>query len=387
MSYLSFFYIITLLLLNYIHPVQNQPSYFSGGSEFKSYYTDGNSVIDSSKWIQVTMNKNISLAEWPFLGGISNENLFFATSASYGTSAGVYIDIFDTTSNQWKTNLSFTGKPNQYFEDFKLWITDGSTGKAYSLQDFSKTIEIFDTLSLSSLNGPLQGLLPSGVILYFASETSSSTTFNDTISMSSILSYNVKTNSWQFVNATGQILSLRSDYTAVSTSDGRVIIYGGTSNKLPATPSIVVLNTSNYVWSTPSEINPIGPLTKHTSIMINNYMIAAFGVNVTERNSLLQNNKHIYKLDISDSLTYKWSVLSVYSGNLATITKSILPPSATPNSATPNSKFSSLPNYSSSNNSGLFLGVGVVAAVVIILAFAGVWFYKRSKAKYIANTW
>ncbi|CAG8824106.1 18906_t:CDS:2, partial [Gigaspora margarita] len=237
---------------------------------------DGNTVIDSSKWIQVAMKENISQAEWPFLG------------------------------------------------DFKTWITDGSTGKAYSLQEISKTIEIFDTVNYA------------GVILYFASESSSSTTINDTISMSSILSYNVNTNSWQFVNTTGQIPSLRSDYTVVSTSDGRVIIYGGTSNKQPANPSIVVLNTSNYVWSTPSEINPIGPFTKHT-------------------------------------------------GNLATITKSILPPSATPNSATPDSKFSSLPNYSSSNNSGLFLGVGVVAAVVIILAFAGFWFYKRSKAKYIAT--
>ncbi|RIB07294.1 hypothetical protein C2G38_2114116 [Gigaspora rosea] len=152
--------------------------------------------------------------------------------------------------------------------------------------------------------------------------------------MGSILSYNFKTNSWQFVNTTGQVPSLRSDYTAVSTSDGRIIIYGGTSNKLPATPSIVVLNASNYVWSTPLEINAVGPLTEHTSIIVNNYMIAAF---------------------------------------------------ATPNSATPDSKLSSLSNDSSSNNDGLFLGVGVAAAMVIILAFAGFFFYKKSKTIYIAT--
>ncbi|CAG8699452.1 2030_t:CDS:2, partial [Gigaspora rosea] len=225
--------------------------------------------------------------------GISNENLFFATSASYETSAGVYIDVFDTTSNQWKTNLSFTGKPSQSFLDFKPWITDGSTGKAYSFQIIPDTIEIFDTVnyawtnsslipqtyltSFISLYGPPQVLLSSGVILYFVSEPSSSIT-TSTTSMGSILSYNIKTNSWQLINTTSQVLipSLRSDYTAVLTSDGRIIIYGGTSDKLPAIPSIVVLNTSNYVWSTPSEINPIGPLTQHTSIMVNNYMIAAF---------------------------------------------------------------------------------------------------------------
>ncbi|RIB07292.1 hypothetical protein C2G38_2046112 [Gigaspora rosea] len=302
---------------------------------------DGNTVIDSSKWIQVTKNKNTSLAHWPFLGGISNEKLFFATSASYGTSAGVYIDIFDTMSNQWKTNFSFTGKPSQSFEDFKPWITDGSTGKAYSLQYIPGIVEIFDTVNYAWTNS---SVIPQTYPTFYS------------LSLSSLYG--------PPQNTTGQVPSLRSDYTAVLTSDGRIIIYGGTSNKLPATPSIVVLNASNYVWSTPLEINAVGPLTEHTSIMVNNYMIAAFGKNVTERNSLLQNNKNIYKLDISDPLTYKWSVLSIYND---TTTKSILPPSATPDST-----FSSLSNYSSSNNDGLFLGIGVAAAV-------------KSKPKYIAT--
>ncbi|KAF0547895.1 kelch repeat protein [Gigaspora margarita] len=325
---------------------------------------DENTVIDSSKWIQVTKNKNASLAEWPFLGGISNDNLFFATLTSE-VSVGVYVNTFDTTLNQWKTNLSFIGYPSLFFLDIKPWITDGSTGKAYSLQEISGVVDIFDivnyvwtnssvfsrtypafiSLVLSGLYGPPQVLLSSGVILYFTSE--SSTTINDTTSMNNILSYNVKTDSWQFINTTGQVPSLRRDYTAVLTSDGH---------------------------STPSEINPVGPLTQHTSIMVNNYMIAAFGLNVTESNTHLQNNKNIYKLDISDPLTYKWSVLSIYNDDLTTITKSILPPSATPNS-----KVSSLPKHSSSNNNGLFLGVGFAVAMVIILALIDFGFIRNQK--------
>ncbi|CAG8778845.1 6501_t:CDS:2, partial [Gigaspora rosea] len=316
---------------------------------------DGNIVIDSSKWIQVTKNENTSLANWPFLGGISNDNLFFAKSASYGTSAEVYVDTFDTTLNQWKTNLSLTGKPSQSFLDFKPWITDESTRKAYSLQYIPGIVEIFDTVNyawtnssvipqtyqtylnlfLSSLYGPPQVLLSSGIILYF------------------------------------------------STFDGRVIIYGGTSNKLPANPPIVVLNASNYVWSVPSEINSAGPLTKHTSIMVNNYMITAFGVNVTERNFLLQNNKNIYKLDISDPLAYKWSVLSIYNDNLTTM-KPISSTYSAPNLPTYNS-FSNTPSTSPSsnndNNTNLPIIIGVSAGAVVVLSFAGFLFYKSTRPK------
>ncbi|CAG8562803.1 26754_t:CDS:2 [Dentiscutata erythropus] len=330
MSNLSFFYFITLLLFNYIHSVQCQTLYFAG--DLSNITLDGNTVIDSSKWIQVANYESFSLAYWPFLGGISSDKLFFATSSSYGTSAVVSIVAYDTTLNKWVTNSSITGNPGQTFLNFEAWITDRSTGKAYSLQYISNIIEIFDTVNyawanssvipqtyqtyvstyLSTLYGPPQVLLPSGIILYFASESSSSIISSTTTSMGNILSYNIKANSWQFINTTGQIPSLRTDYTAVSVSDGRVIIYGGTSNTLAASPSIVVLNTSNYVWSAPSEVNPIGPLTQHTSVIVNNFMIAAFGINATDKNILTQNNKNIYKLDVSDPLTYKWSVLSIY---------------------------------------------------------------------------
>ncbi|CAG8617987.1 1382_t:CDS:2, partial [Dentiscutata heterogama] len=82
-------------------------------------------------------------------------------------------------------------------------------------------------------------------------------------------------------------------------------------NKLsnyPAYPYLAILNTSNYEWTAPKAINSIGPVAKHTSIIIENYMILAFGVNVTDDEFI----RNIYKMDISNPSIYKWSLLSRY---------------------------------------------------------------------------
>ena len=48
---------------------------------------------------------------------------------------------------------------------------------------------------------------------------------------------------------------------------------------MPALPHLAILDTSKtpYMWSTPNVENPIGSLNEHTSIMVKNYMITAFG--------------------------------------------------------------------------------------------------------------
>ncbi|CAG8706737.1 44366_t:CDS:2, partial [Gigaspora margarita] len=397
MSYL-FSYFIVSLLFNYINFAHCW--FFTDLTNF-----DGNTIIDSSKWVKVNNIPDYSISKSPFLGGNANDKLFFVTVSSIGTSARVYVDVFDTTLNKWVTNNSFTGKPSQFFEDFKSWTFDENTKKAYSLQEISGLIDIFDTVnlvwsnsslipqiyktfaasSLSALYGPSQVLLSNGQILYFPNESSSTLYPTIDTTMTSILSYSIITNSWQFINSTGQITNKRSNYIAVSTLDGRVIIYGGTSNKLSATPSIAVLNTSNYMWSTPSEVNPVGPLTSHSATMVNNYMIAAFGINVTERNIDKQYNKNVYKLDISDPLTYKWSLLSYYNDNL-TIPIPSLPPFATHGMPSTGSSNNSSSNSSSSNNIlPIVTGIGAGVLLIGILSFGGFLLYKntRSKTKYI----
>jgi hypothetical protein len=62
--------------------------------------------------------------------------------------------------------------------------------------------------------------------------------------------------------------------------DGRVIVFGGVSDDVPATPHLSVLNTAKtpYEWSTPIIENSIGCFSGHTATIINNnYMISAFG--------------------------------------------------------------------------------------------------------------
>src|SRR2546430_1963216 len=58
-------------------------------------------------------------------------------------------------------------------------------------------------------------------------------------------------------------------------SDGRVIVFGGISNGLPALPHMPILDTSKtpYEWSTPTVENPIGSFSSHTAVMAKNYMI------------------------------------------------------------------------------------------------------------------
>ncbi|CAG8824757.1 4731_t:CDS:2, partial [Racocetra persica] len=240
----------------------------------------------------------------------------------------------------------------------------------YSLQDISNVVDIFDTVNFlcsksipipqiyesyitTTLYGPPQVLLSSNKILYFFEYLDDES--NLMTLMTNVLEYDIISNSWQLINTSGAVPSQRSEFTAVSTSDGRVIIYGGTRNMLAATPSLVVLNTSNYEWSVPSEINHVGPLTQHTSIIVNNYMIVACGINVTNNKS----NDCIYKLDISDPLIYKWSLFSNTTNNFV-LQK---PNSTTLPTTLPTS--SSSPDNSISNNS-LFFGIGVGVGIGII---------------------
>jgi len=62
-------------------------------------------------------------------------------------------------------------------------------------------------------------------------------------------------------------------------SDGRVIVFGGMTFSTLALPELAILDTSKipYEWSTPIVENPIGSFSDHTAVMINNYMIFAFG--------------------------------------------------------------------------------------------------------------
>jgi hypothetical protein len=57
-------------------------------------------------------------------------------------------------------------------------------------------------------------------------------------------------------------------------------VFGGVSKQsTPALPHLSILNISKtpFEWLTPIVENPIGAFSGHTSVMVNNYMISAFG--------------------------------------------------------------------------------------------------------------
>ncbi|KAF0518666.1 kelch repeat protein [Gigaspora margarita] len=260
----------------------------------------------------------------PFIGGNSNKKLFFIDQSL----DVLYVDTFNTKLNKWEANNSYNGLPNTKFLLFDSWVFNETTGISYSFQGLNIGVVMFDTINfawINSISNPqnlfprssflskcIPVLLSNCQILYIGGEFSNIHKYQ--ILMDRILTYDSIKDSWQFNNTTGKTPEWRKYHTVVLTSDGRIIVYGGQNNlSMPATPSLTVLDTSKipFEWSTPTEENSIGRLIHHTSVMVKNYMITAFGTNVSEKGDDLD-NYNIYKLDTSNLSNYKWSLLSNY---------------------------------------------------------------------------
>ncbi|KAF0453409.1 galactose oxidase [Gigaspora margarita] len=278
--------------------------YFIGSYLQDHFYIDlkdlslENGTIYNAPRISVDSPPNYVVSKNPFIGGNSNKKLFFIDKKS---TYGLYVDTFNTELNKWETNNSYKGLPNEDLSFDRAWVTNEATGISYSFQG---------ELNTFSIPGCIPVLLSSGQILYIGGKLYS---FNQTL-MNRILTYDSIKDSWQINNTTGKTPEERTGHTAVLTSDGRVIVYGGENNlSKSAIPYLTILDTSKtpFMWSTPIEENSIGSLNSHTSVMVKNYMITAFGTNSSEK-GLNQIFKNIYKLDTSNLSNYKWSLLFKY---------------------------------------------------------------------------
>ncbi|CAG8670647.1 10993_t:CDS:2, partial [Cetraspora pellucida] len=225
----------------------------------------------------------------------------------------LYVDTYDTELSKWETINNYKSLPNETPSFQNPWISNKTTGISYQFQNMENGVIIFDTINFAwtgSISNPrnlfpsyyylsyhVPVLLQNGQILYIGGKSSEN---NQTL-MNRILSYDTLKDSWQINNTTGNTPGERKDHTAVLTSDGQVIVYGGESNlSIPAIPYLAVLNTSKtpYMWLTPIEENSIGSLAGHTSVMFKNYMITAFAP-IT-----------FYQLLDLGMATYKWSLVS-----------------------------------------------------------------------------
>jgi hypothetical protein len=174
---------------------------------------DVNTVIDRTKWIDITVIRPRPLSFFSYyslLSGKDNDKLYFFSISSK------QINIFDTKLNKWEIM-------DQDFQDFfKLvqipdswgisneWVTDRKIGKSYTFQSISTGVSIFDSINLEltqsisnpsnlfgkfgSLSDSAQVMLPNGQILFIGGIIS-----NKEQSMGSILIYDTITDTWQIM--------------------------------------------------------------------------------------------------------------------------------------------------------------------------------------------
>ena len=125
-------------------------------------------------------------------------------------------------------------------------------------------------------------------VLIVGGQTATQNTF---VQMSQLGLFDMTSQSWSFVNATTESgqdpPEERVGHTAVTTSDGKVIVFGGTvgPSDRAAVPQLTILDTSTspFQWSTPNiggnvSLGPSAGLTGHSAIITDgDMMILAFG--------------------------------------------------------------------------------------------------------------
>ncbi|CAG8811783.1 6301_t:CDS:2, partial [Gigaspora margarita] len=103
-------------------------------------------------------------------------------------------------------------------------------------------------------------------------------------------------------NTTGPTPPGRHDFSAVLTSDKRIIIFGGYGDT-SSLGDLWILDITTYQWSAGTILNPNGLiLNGHTANLVDNYMIVAFGAYGWNFNF----SSTIYMLDVSQRDSYKW---------------------------------------------------------------------------------
>ncbi|RIB23263.1 hypothetical protein C2G38_2139851 [Gigaspora rosea] len=152
--------------------------------------------------------------------------------------------------------------------------------------------------------------LPDGNILYIGGIRYS---FNSTyMPMNNLPLYNTISDTWTNMSISGPSPSPREHFSTVLTSDGRIIIFGGSTIGITF-GDLWILDITMFQWSIGKILNPIVNLTlyAHTATLVDNYMFVAFG---DFGNRTLSSK--IYMLDVSRKDSYKW--VTEFTQNTAT---------------------------------------------------------------------
>ncbi|KAF0470698.1 galactose oxidase [Gigaspora margarita] len=328
-----------------------------GGNRDDSSTTNEFFYLDISKQFTIINNASLPWNDLTYTGspqkylstaciGGKNNDIIFILGGGPIDQQFINVNKFETSKQQWfNVNTTATTPVDRYslscakFNNGKIVIFSGFT----NLTDAPNDLLIFNTLtelwSLSNAsNAPPNRsaycaiILPDENILYIGGTGSDSSTV---LPMDQLPLYNTGSDTWITKNTSGPTPPGRSQFSAVITPDGRIVIFGGNDDLT---------------------------LSGHTATLVDNYMFVFFGLFSNDNLS-----SRIFMLDVSQKDSYSWvtefipsNATTTIPNNTTTITPSNTATTVSGNTAT---------TVSSNKNIGEIVGsvFGVVGGLALII--------------------
>ncbi|KAF0534393.1 galactose oxidase [Gigaspora margarita] len=301
--------------------------YFGGG--FNENSTTEFFYLDISKPFTLTDNTSISWVDLTYtdaprksrttacVGGINNNDIFIFGGLNYDN---YFVKRFDTIKQKW-VNITSIGDiiennvpENRTFISCAKFSNEliaifGGNSTAFLNDLWIYNISSSLWWKSNALNAPLPRqeycaiTLPGENILYIGGYGGNSGS-RGLMSMDDLPLYYTKSNTWSSVKTYGTTPPPRKLFSAILTSDGRIIIFGGANvNDTVMFGDLWILDLATSRWSVGNILNPITDLTlsRHTANLVGNYMIIGFG-----EFSKSNYSSRIFMLDISQKDTYRW---------------------------------------------------------------------------------
>ncbi|KAF0561680.1 galactose oxidase [Gigaspora margarita] len=365
--------------------------YFSGGIKFHNDYdydifTNEFFYLNVSKPFTTTDNDSIQWADLTYtdgpmtdsatacIGGKNNDMIFiFGGITPLGVSQA-FVNQFDTNKQQWINITSVDSTPTNRsliscanFDNGLIAIFGGISNTSNVTND----LWIFNTLTLTwslrnTTNAPLPMFgycavaLPDGNILYLGGINYTPSTALYAIPMNNLPLYNTKFDPWTNMSISGPTPSGRRSFSAVLTSDGRIIIFGGSNAAGTVLGDLWILDITMFQWLIGKILNPIVNLTlkDHTATLVNNYMFVSFG-----RFGNYSESSRIFMLDVSQKDFYKWvTEFTPNTTTTTTFTATTIPTTTT--TVTTNSNNTS----SDSKNTSIIIGA-IIGSIISLIIF------------------
>ncbi|RIA84962.1 hypothetical protein C1645_831538 [Glomus cerebriforme] len=373
-------------------------STIAANTESEFFYVDTRS--NPLLWVDLK-NQGVNLPFTIFptasIGGVNQDSIFIIGGQHLNETNTNYLYRFDTETNELSVPIVKGKAPptregmNSVSYKGKIYIFGGHMGSGYNIILFNN-FDILDTINLiwqvgSLINSPVTrtgytATLVNGVIYYIGGRTQQYT-FSP---MTEIFQYDILGNTWSLKKATATdittIPGARVGHSAVLFG-GKIFVYGGmyfnsdTSYNLPSKGTIVILDTTDLVWSQRDTDAP--KLAFHTATLLNKFMIISFGSILELPNNGNSNNELIYGFDLEDP-DLKWYLLP--SSNTTTTT-------TLPTKSPVATSFNTETNQPSSPSRMVIVGasISIVAAVLTICVICSSVYrrMKRNKLKTVES--